>query len=652
MQSLTEPVSRQPGRAADSTSANEWLDSFASGACDQDTFLRAVGELLENDADAGWELLARIDQYFRRGKIDAAAFATLKAHLQNLLMRPGAVHAVSTAASVVAQTARPQAERTLAPGDVLRGRYRIVALLGQGGMGTVFEAIDEFRVDGSRGDQRVAIKVLHSAVIRRPHLFAELRREFQYLQSLSHPNIVRVHEFDRDGDVAFFTMELLSGALLTRVIGAHLSAPMHRSYAFAIIRDVGSAIAHAHGRGIAHGDLNPGNIFITDAGEVRVLDFGASHDLRSTPWNSEFNETNQIAVATRGYASCQLLEGENADVRDDVYALACIAYVLLTGKHPFREHSALQARTLRLKPDRPTGLGRLQWNALRAGLQFERDRRPGDVGEWMRQLEPASAASHLPALPALLSVRQPHRGRASRVAFLGAILVAACVGWAVTHQDALKKALTAAARDWNLASPAAMPAPPKTPITGAPRPRPMHPSVAAKASVPPPEPAVSPEAPMTNPAPAKEANRAPPTAKPEQPLTAATAAAAPSAASSVPVANPIHARLELAADTVDVAPSEPMAHVVVKRTRSLRGDVTFLWWTESGTAKPGRDFKAVASQIEHIEDGKNEVNLFIPLITAPGRHDARSFYVVIDAPSDNAALGQRTLSMVTLPETQ
>jgi len=60
----------------------------------------------------------------------------------------------------------------------------------------------------------------------------------------------------------------------------------------------------------------------------------------------------------------------------------------------------------------------------------------------------------------------------------------------------------------------------------------------------------------------------------------------------------------------------------------------------------------VSSQVEHIEDGKKEVNLFIPLITGPGHHDARSFYVVIDAPSDNAALGQRTLTMVTLPETQ
>lgn len=652
MQSLTEPVTGQPGRAADSTSANEWLDSFASGACDQDTFLRGVGELLENDADAGWELLARIDQYYRRGKINAAAFANFKAHLQNLLMHPGAVHAVSAAAPVVAQSARPEAERTLAPGDLLRGRYRIVALLGQGGMGTVFEAIDEFRVDGSRGDQRVALKVLHSVVIRRPQLFEELRREFQYLQSLSHPNIVRVHEFDRDGDVAFFTMELLSGALLTRVIAAHLSAPMHRSYAFAIIRDVGSAVTHAHGRGIAHGDLNPGNIFITDAGEVRVLDFGASHYLRSGPSISELDDANQIAVATRGFASCQMLEGEIADVRDDVYALACIAYVLLTGKHPFREHSALQARTLRLKPVRPAGLGRLQWNALRAGLQFERHRRPGDVGEWMRQLDPVAAAGHLPALPALMLARRPHQRRASRVAILSAMFVAACVGWAVTHQDALEKTRTAAARALNLASAPSTLAPPKAAIITAPRAPARHSSIAAKPPLLPPEPAAKLEAPVTNRAPPTEANRAPPTAKSEQPLTAAPAAAAPSAASSASVANPIHARLELAADSVDVAPSEPMAHVVVKRTRSLRGDVTFLWWTESGTAKPGRDFKAVASQVEHIEDGKNEVNLFIPLITDPGHHDARSFYVVIDAPSDNAALGQRTLSMVTLPETQ
>jgi serine/threonine protein kinase len=639
MQSSTQPVTRQPGRAADSISANEWLDSFATGACDQDTFLRGVGELLENDTDAGWELLARIDQYYRRGKINAAAFANLKAHLQNLLMRPGGVHAVDASAPVVAQPARPEAERTLAPGELLRGRYRIVALLGQGRMGTVFEGVDEFRVDGSRGDQRVAIKVLHSAVIRRPQLFAELRREFQYLQSLSHPNIVRVHEFDRDGDLAFFTMELLSGALLTRVITAHLSAPMHRSYAFAIIRDVGSAVTHAHGRGIAHGDLNPGNIFITDAGEVRVLDFGASHYLRSAASISEFDDANQIAVATRGFASCQMLEGEIADVRDDVYALACIAYVLLTGNHPFGEHSALQARTLRLKPVRPAGLGRLQWNALRAGLQFERQRRPGDVGEWMGQLDPASAAGHLPALPALMSARQLRQGRASRVAILSAIFVAACVGWAVTRQDALERARTAAARALNLASPPSTLAPPKAAITAAPRAPARHSSIAAKPPLLPPEPAAKLEAPVPN--------RAPPTAKPEPPVTAVTAAA-----SSASVANPIHARLELAADSVDVAPAEPMAHVVVKRTRSLRGDVTFLWWTESGTAKPGRDFKAVASQVEHIEDGKNEANLFIPLITDPGRHDARSFYVVIDAPSDNAALGQRTLTMVTLPETQ
>jgi hypothetical protein len=91
-----------------------------------------------------------------------------------------------------------------------------------------------------------------------------------------------------------------------------------------------------------------------------------------------------------------------------------------------------------------------------------------------------------------------------------------------------------------------------------------------------------------------------------------------------------------------------MARVVVHRSRSLRGDVSFSWWTESGTAKPGRDFVPVATQVEHIDNGQSSVSLIIPVVQDPARHDSRSFYVVIDQPSDNAALGSRTLAMVTL----
>jgi serine/threonine protein kinase len=688
------------------------LDLLSSGACNEDTFLRGVGELLKRAPDVGWELLALVDQYYRRGKISADVFIKVKAHLQDLMMGKGRAGDISVplprpmsatppaslgsaptaavpatdaaialtialppsltsirppptagaapkpvsaptprgaAPTVVRETAaaasRPDAERSLAVGDVLRGRYRIQALLGQGGMGTVFEATDLYRLDRTHGDQKVALKVLHTAVIQRPRLFAELRREFQHLQSLSHPNIVRVHEFDRDGDLAFFTMEYLSGLLLTRVLSVHVSSPLEPAYAWAIVRDVGAAVTHAHARGVVHGDLNPGNIFITDGGDVRVLDFGAAHTLRRTPWISDFETSQQINVATPSYASCQLLEGETADARDDIYALACITYVLLTGNLPFREHSALKARTLGLKPERPDGLTRGQWQALRTGLDFDRDRRPTDMQAWLDQLRCRSAAAtHLPALPNLLTPR-PTRTRSlgwSAVFATVGALVVAWVWWATSHPDDVAhiKAMvgerlratfanTMVSQLWDGQQDAhedltASPPPGGDPTASAAAPEPTIPHAAAppaKASISPPRAAAA-----TSPASAPG-------------IGAGTAAAA----------SGIHARLELAADNVELQPGDSVAHVAIRRSRTLRGDVSFRWWTESGTAKPGRDFTPVMSHVEQAPEGRSTVDLMIPIIANPGRHDPRSFYVVIDEPSENAALGQRTLTMVTIP---
>jgi hypothetical protein len=109
------------------------------------------------------------------------------------------------------------------------------------------------------------------------------------------------------------------------------------------------------------------------------------------------------------------------------------------------------------------------------------------------------------------------------------------------------------------------------------------------------------------------------------------------------------ARLELAADNLVLSGDASMAQVIVKRTRSLRGEVSFSWWTESGTAKPGRDFVTVKPQLEHIEAGQSSVNLVVPVMSDPTRRVTRNFYVVIDEPSDNATLGTHTLTMVTLP---
>src|SRR6266404_4641949 len=360
---------------------------------------------------------------------------------------PAVVPPIVTSTSVTAPTvstpgkaipvSRPAAteiRREVAVGDLLRGRYRVRGVLGHGGMGTVFDALDEYRLDLPSSGQRVAIKVLHTAVTQRDELLAELQSEFQHLQLLSHPNIVRVHEFDRDGDNAFFTMEALIGALLSQVIGARNAVALPRPYALAIIRDVGAALAHAHSRGVVHGDINPQNIFITNDGELRVLDFGASHRL---PRDAGLSQ--RAPVATPGYASCQLLEGQHPDARDDLFAFACVAYLLLSGQHPFPRLTALEARAQRVRPSRPPRLTGRQWQVLREGLRWERERRPADVQKWLDRFGLAGAAPHLPPLNALMNAPAPRKtGGVRAVAAIAVLAVLAAGGyWSVTHYDSL-----------------------------------------------------------------------------------------------------------------------------------------------------------------------------------------------------------------------
>jgi len=128
-------------------------------------------------------------------------------------------------------------------------------------------------------------------------------------------------------------------------------------------------------------------------------------------------------------------------------------------------------------------------------------------------------------------------------------------------------------------------------------------------------------------------------------VDAAPRLAAADAAARAANAGPI--RVEMAADTVDVQPAETSASVVVHRKGNPHGDATFTWWTESGTAKPGRDFAAAIPRVEHIEDGSRSVILNIPVSGLP-RNQPKSFYVVIDRTDAGPALGERNLTMVTL----
>jgi serine/threonine protein kinase len=676
---VRQPADVQQPKIADESAIKTWLDALAIGACDEAAFLQYMKKRFASDADGNWEVLSQLDQYYRRGRIKTEVFHTIKKALAEsalggrnipaaretavareipmipeipIALEVAVPQAMSTELSDThrhrEETQSPDAADDLRPGSVLRRRYRIENVLGQGEMGTVFQALDEYRLETPPGSQKLAIKVLHTAVTKRAELLTQLRREFQQLQLLAHPNIVRVFEFDRDGPVIFFTMELLNGPLLSRVLQARRLIPLERAQAWAIVRDIGAAIAHAHSRGVVHGSISPQNIFITVPGELRVLDFAAAHRSNMT-----------MPFATSGYASCQVLEGERAEARDDVFALASIAYLLLSGEHPFSQKTAIEARQAKLSPRRPPNLTNRQWQALRAGLRWEREHRPADVQEWLERLDLRGAAKRLAPISDLLEPpprKQPKSFFPVAVA-AGIILLLGGAFWIISNLSVLPQIDSSPPIRADASSPPAAPAavppaaaPPASapPAATSPTPRPLPPPASHAPAV---TPAVTPAAPSANsapmahsmPPPASHAPAATPTATPP---AATKPAAAPSASPSAGVSSG-PSKVELTSDTVDVPASESLALLSVHRKGSLRGETSFTWWTESGTAKPKIDFLPMVPQLGHIGDGKSSVSLSIPLSKAP-RTQSKSFYVVIDQAEGGAALGARTLTMVTL----
>ena len=650
MSAATEPVRGPQPRRATAEAAAAWLDALADGKCTPEAFLEAMGEQSMGDREENWEVLSLLDQYYRRGRLNPQIFRSLRSHLEDAALSRGNDPASGTDPAVEPHTspatARPgQAPPLLRPavrevnvGDLLRNRYRVCGIVGHGGMGTVFEATDEYRVDLASTHRRLAIKVLHTAIARREELLTELQREFQHLQLLSHPNIVRVHEFDRDGDVAFFTMELLSGALLSHVLQTRNAIALPRPYAWAVIRDVGAALSHAHSRGVIHGDINPQNIFITHDGQLRVLDFSASHNLLADRRSGESALSLRSPVATPGYASCQLLEGRPPDARDDLFAFACVAYLLLSGKHPFPRRTAIEARAQQLRPHRPPGLSGRQWRVLGEGLSWARADRPPDIQEWLEDLGLRGAAPRLPGLAAVIKSQPAARGngRWAAAALILLALLAAGGYWAVMNRNSPARNFT----QWRG---------PATPVS----PSGASSAVPVSAAAPPAPPA-QPSAATLQPAKPIPAQSQPAQSQPAQPIPAPPAArqaathTPPVRAASTRAANSGPMRIEMAADTIDVPYGDARAHVSVRRRGSVQGPATFTWWTESSTGKPGVDFVPVMPHTARIEDGSSDADLAVAVVYAAARTDPKSFYVVIDQAESGPAIGARTQTLVTL----
>jgi serine/threonine protein kinase len=273
-------------------------------------------------------------------------------------------------------------------GSIIKKRFVIESKLGEGGMGAVFKALDRRREEASDSDPYVAIKVLNQEFKDHPQALISLQREATKAQTLAHPNIVNVYDFDRDGTVVYMPMEFLKGESLSSYIRGFRMGGASREDAAPIILDMAAGLAYAHSRGIVHSDFKPGNVFLTEDGRVKILDFGIA---RATQYggvkkkSEDQFDAGDLGAMTPGYASLEMHNGEPPHPSDDVYALAVTVYQLLTGEHPFHRQTAKEALERKLKPAPIKGLRQREWRAISKGLELRREDRFADASQFMQK---------------------------------------------------------------------------------------------------------------------------------------------------------------------------------------------------------------------------------------------------------------------------
>ena len=287
-----------------------------------------------------------------------------------------------------------EVDKTLKIGSIIGGRYELISQLGSGGMGKVYRARDRLRAEAQDRNPFIALKVLSERFKEHPDSMIALQRESRRAQTLAHPNVITVHEFFRDGPHLYMTMELLDGKPLDLLLQSDYSQGLTFDEAWPIIEGVGLALEYGHQKGIVHSDIKPGNIFICSDGTVKVLDLGIARPIPKSgvPQSEQtlFDPGTRLGTLTPAYASLEMWYQEAPDPRDDIYALGCVSYLLLTGRHPFDGQSAKDAFDQNLVPPKIEDIARSQWSALLDSLEFRRADRAKSVRALLARLAPQS----------------------------------------------------------------------------------------------------------------------------------------------------------------------------------------------------------------------------------------------------------------------
>ena len=384
------------------TSLAQAIRTFQSSGTSRDEFLILVDSALSVDDTSTGRLLEILREEQARTPLPADLYAavhrrieqaSLASHGANsdetrLQTSPGALHQrISQPAAPARDFVISETDQVKEVGDTLNGRFVLEECLGVGGMGTVYKALDLRKLEASDRRPYIAIKVLNLQFRGNPKSLIALQREAKKAQTLGHRNIVTVYDFDRDGPVVYLTMEYLSGQPLSRILRAPEFKGMSYAETLPIFKGMANALAYAHERGFVHCDFKPANVFLTDTAEVKVIDFGIARVFQRPEEETDATifDPGSLGALTPAFASPEMLEHREPDPRDDIYALGCTTYELLTGRHPFGRVPATQARGSGLKPQRPDGLGTRQWRALRTSLAFEREARMPTVTHFLQE---------------------------------------------------------------------------------------------------------------------------------------------------------------------------------------------------------------------------------------------------------------------------
>jgi formylglycine-generating enzyme required for sulfatase activity len=294
----------------------------------------------------------------------------------------------------------------LAPGRRL-GPYEIVGPLAAGGMGLVYRARD------TRLGRDVALKQVAPHLAEDARALRRFEREARAVATLSHPNIVALHDVGREGDSSFAVMELLRGeSLRQRLERSALGLPE----ALRMARDVARGLAAAHEKGLVHRDLKPDNVFLTESGAAKILDFGIARTIAATaeeaspPGNGSGGKgspgtdlTATGVMGTAGYLSPEQARGEPGDARSDIFAFGCVLYESLAGRRAFPGEDGRTAigsvlrgdpvPVRRLRPEVPRPLAAI----VERCLEKDAVRRFEAGGELAAALEPLAAEAEASA---------------------------------------------------------------------------------------------------------------------------------------------------------------------------------------------------------------------------------------------------------------